>query len=396
MSHSLSSRRGSAVRREHSMPSWAVVASAGGARVSEDDRTVYAALSNSGPGPTPSFRRTEQRVHSNAVNPVHRRNRGIGGIPHVVPAVQRKRERGSTRSKGARWQDVVTLLKRRRARASSRMGDERMKLARAIALIAGVALGTSLFVSPVFAQTESASAEDGKPASEAPAETAPVPNVPLGANLTPPLGALPPGPAIIFGPGSGQPGSSSVSMAPGTLTAGVAREGANAVRAPGAEPAPAAVVETAPEPVADTTGTADTDGDGVIDSDEVDLYGTDPNTWDTDGDGLGDGDELFVAGTDPLRWDTNGDGISDGGVEAVADAELVTETETLATEDSVPVVAEDSVSSAEVVDSDADRLADADEAAVGTDPNNPDSDGDGYYDGDEMNLGTDPLDPASV
>src|SRR5829696_7309590 len=163
------------------------------------------------------------------------------------------------------------------------------------------------------------------------------------------------------------------------------------------EPVTDTTVDETSEPVA-----TDSDGDGVADSDEVDLYGTDPNTWDTDGDGLGDGDELFVAGTDPLVWDTNGDGVSDGGIEAVADAELVTETETLATEDSVPVVAEDSVSSAEdgvssaeVVDSDADRLADADEAAVGTDPTNPDSDGDGYYDGDEMNLGTDPLDPAS-
>jgi hypothetical protein len=46
-------------------------------------------------------------------------------------------------------------------------------------------------------------------------------------------------------------------------------------------------------------------------------------------------------------------------------------------------------------DSDADRLADADEAAVGTDPNSPDSDGDGYYDGDEVILGTDPHDPVS-
>ena len=47
------------------------------------------------------------------------------------------------------------------------------------------------------------------------------------------------------------------------------------------------------------------------------------------------------------------------------------------------------------LDSDADRLADADEAAVGTDPTNPDTDGDGYYDGDEMNLGTGPFDPMS-
>src|ERR687895_1823286 len=127
-----------------------------------------------------------------------------------------------------------------------------MKLARAVAVVAGAALAASLWTGTASAQTESASAEDGAPASDAPAETAPAPNVPLGANLTPPLGALPPGPAIISGPGSGQPGSSSVSMAPGTLSSGVAREGANAVRAPEAEPAPAPVAEVAPEPVAET------------------------------------------------------------------------------------------------------------------------------------------------
>ena len=59
-----------------------------------------------------------------------------------------------------------------------------------------------------------------------------------------------------------------------------------------------------------------------------------------------------------------------------------------------PCVAEDGASTS-IVDSDNDRLADADEAAVGTDPTTPDADGDGYYDGDEVNLGTDPLDPAS-
>src|SRR5215203_1115019 len=127
-----------------------------------------------------------------------------------------------------------------------------MTWARVVALIASVALGGSFFVNTVSAQTESASAEDGKPALEAPAETAPAPNVPLGANLTPPLGALPPGPAILSGPGVGQPGSSTVSMAPGTLTTGVAREGVNAIRAPEAEPAPP-VADAAPEAVTGTT-----------------------------------------------------------------------------------------------------------------------------------------------
>lgn len=215
-----------------------------------------------------------------------------------------------------------------------------MKVTRAVAVVAGAALAASLWTGSVSAQTESASAEDGKSASDAPAETVTTPDVPLGANLTPPLGALPPGPAILSGQGSGQPGSSSVSMAPGTLTSGVAREGVNAVRAPEAEPAPAPVAEAAPEPVADTApaetsepvvadaavataadqdadnyldaaeleigldpGDPDSDDDGVADGDEVNIYFTDPFNGDSDGDGASDGEELFSTMTDPLVWD---------------------------------------------------------------------------------------------
>src|ERR687898_1731434 len=223
-----------------------------------------------------------------------------------------------------------------------------MKVTRAAAVIAGAALAASLWTGAVSAQTESASAEDGKSASDAPAETVTTPDVPLGVNLTPPLGALPPGPAILSGQGSGQAGSSSVSMAPGTLTSGVAREGVNAVRAPEAEPAPAPVAEAAPEPVADTApvetsepvvadaavataadqdadnyldaaeleigldpGDPDSDDDGVADGDEVNIYFTDPFNGDSDGDGASDGEELFSTMTDPLVWDdfaaANGD-----------------------------------------------------------------------------------------
>jgi len=69
----------------------------------------------------------------------------------------------------------------------------------------------------------------------------------------------------------------------------------------------------------------------------------------------------------------------------------------LVAEDAAPVGEEDATSrpATSSADSDADRRADADEAAVGTDANNPDSDGDGYYDGDEVNLGTDALDASS-
>ncbi len=200
-----------------------------------------------------------------------------------------------------------------------------MKLTQAVAVAAGVALAASLWVGTVSAQTESASAEDGAPASDAPAETVAAPNAPLGANLTPPLGALPLGPPIITGPGSGQPGSSSVSMAPGTLTAGVAREGENAVRAPEAEPAPAPVTEpaapvteAAPVETVDAVATdaavatpADLDADNFADELEWDL-GLDPSNPDTDADGVADGDELNIYGTSPTLFDTDGDGASDG------------------------------------------------------------------------------------
>src|SRR5829696_4922316 len=127
-------------------------------------------------------------------------------------------------------------------------------------------------------------------------------------------------------------------------------------------------VEPAPEYVAEPVETtelvaSDADADGVADNDEATLYGTDPYVWDTDGDGLSDGEELFASGTDPLVWDTNGDGVSDGGVKAAA------ETEPLLAEEDVPVVADEATNSTSV-DSDGDRLADVDEAAVGTDPTN--------------------------
>jgi hypothetical protein len=122
----------------------------------------------------------------------------------------------------------------------------------------------------------------------------------------------------------------------------------------------------------------DSDGDGVADGDEVTIYGTDPYTWDSDGDGIADGDELFNTRTDPLVWNGDGAAGTNGGDQAAAG------TETLAAE-----------GAASGTDSDNDRLADADEAALGTDPAAPDTDGDGYYDGDEANLGTDPFDPGS-
>ena len=151
------------------------------------------------------------------------------------------------------------------------------------------------------------------------------------------------------------------------------------------EPAPVYDDTTYVEPVdsapVDTVTAVDSDGDGIADVDETNIYGTDPYNWDTDGDGLGDGEEAFVTGTSPVVWDDTSGAASNDGTEAAA-SELATEG--AATGDA-----------SAAVDSDGDRLSDADEAAVGTDPGNPDTDGDGYYDGDEAALGTDPFDPAS-
>lgn len=115
-----------------------------------------------------------------------------------------------------------------------------MTLTRMTAMLGVAGLGLMLCFGSVTAQTESATAEDGNSAPDA-EETTPVPTVPVGANLTPPVGITPPGPAIITPPGTGQSGSSTVSMAPGTLTTGVAREGRDARRAPEAAPDPASI-----------------------------------------------------------------------------------------------------------------------------------------------------------
>jgi hypothetical protein len=155
--------------------------------------------------------------------------------------------------------------------------------------------------------------------------------------------------------------------------------------APAPERAP--VPEAPAEEISPESTALDTDGDSVADDDEVALYGTDPSVWDTDEDGLSDGDEVLTTGTDPFLWDTDGNGVADGDGEAARTDPLDPA--------SVPEGTAETTLGASSEDSDADRLADANEAAVGTDPSTPDSDGDGYYDGDEVNLGTDPLDPAS-
>jgi thrombospondin type 3 repeat protein len=63
------------------------------------------------------------------------------------------------------------------------------------------------------------------------------------------------------------------------------------------------------------------------------------------------------------------------------------------TDDTTPEVqAAENETEAET-DTDGDGISDADEAAMGLDPNNADSDGDGIPDGVEIQLGLDPSNP---
>ncbi len=214
-----------------------------------------------------------------------------------------------------------------------------------------------------------------------------------------------------------RPGRGTTVTDPGAVSAPIAEdEPSSPASAPDGEPVvdgePAPDGESAPETTETAVATAtdqdadnasdelepglgldptnpDTDADGVADGDEGNLYGTDPTVADTDGDGVSDGGELFDRRTDPLVWDTNGNGASDGGIGSVADSDSLRGDATDAG------VTADAAPGATSEDGDTDRLADTDEAGVGTDPANPDSDGDGSYDGDEVNLDTDPLEPTS-
>ncbi|MFK8013982.1 MAG: hypothetical protein AB8G17_00905, partial [Gammaproteobacteria bacterium] len=154
----------------------------------------------------------------------------------------------------------------------------------------------------------------------------------------------------------------------------------------------------------------DTDGDGLDDGVEdanqdgatVNAIGdsnssgsgeTDPSDPDTDGDGLTDGDEANGTGpqalsgaTDPLDTDTDDGGVQDG-TEVLRDG--TNPTASNAADDAGP-------------DSDNDGITDADEATLGTDPNDADTDDDGLSDGEEIGFDgergfddSDPLDADS-
>ena len=122
---------------------------------------------------------------------------------------------------------------------------------------------------------------------------------------------------------------------------------------------------------------SDTDGDGIDDGQEVNTDSTDPlDACDS------------VGGTPPtgiscIANDTDGDGIND-------EQEINDGTDPLDDCDSIGgIPLEDS-------DCDNDGLSNAEEDALGTDPDNPDTDGDGIPDGQEVMDNTDPLEDCDA
>jgi len=147
--------------------------------------------------------------------------------------------------------------------------------------------------------------------------------------------------------------------------------------------------------VPNANGTAclavDSDGDGLTNGQEAAL-GTDRNNPDSDGDGTNDGVEVGGNVNAPVdsdndgtpnvlesaSTDTDGDGVSDQTDSANTD----------------PCVPNANSTACLALDTDGDGLTNAEEAALGTNPNNPDSDGDGINDGVE--AGSNPANPTDT
>jgi hypothetical protein len=82
----------------------------------------------------------------------------------------------------------------------------------------------------------------------------------------------------------------------------------------GPEPPEPTEPPTTPAPTSPPTTidpTLDTDGDGLTDVEEIETYGTNPNTYDTDGDTVSDYLEAKNGYSDPFNPDTDGDGFDD-------------------------------------------------------------------------------------
>jgi hypothetical protein len=123
----------------------------------------------------------------------------------------------------------------------------------------------------------------------------------------------------------------------------------------------------------------DTDDDGLDDSTEVFIVGTDPQKRDSDQDGIDDGTEVFI-GTNPRSADTDNDGVDDQTEFATGGGDPLN-----------PCLPNPCVYGS-TGDPDGDGLSNAEEAELGTNPDNPDTDGDLVNDFLEARLMfTDPL-----
>lgn len=144
-------------------------------------------------------------------------------------------------------------------------------------------------------------------------------------------------------------------------------------------------------------GCPDTDGDGVADMDDdcPTVAGTekgcpkiDNSGVDTDKDGLADVMETKL-GTDPKNPDSDGDGLNDG--EEILGLDQASTT-AIASKKSDPKNPCDPIKTGDDCDADGDGLTNAEEAKLGTNPNNPDSDGDTVKD----NVDKCPLIPGTL
>ena len=126
----------------------------------------------------------------------------------------------------------------------------------------------------------------------------------------------------------------------------------------------------------------DQDGDGLTNAEEMAL-GTDPTLPDTDGDGVLDGVEV---GSPSAPLDSDSDGIIDALESSIADVDADGVVDQLDPAGGDPCSPNPL---AGLCDLDGDGLTNAEELALGTDPNDADTDDDGVPDGFEPNPGAD-------
>ncbi|MDQ7075705.1 MAG: hypothetical protein Q9O24_11270 [Gammaproteobacteria bacterium] len=128
----------------------------------------------------------------------------------------------------------------------------------------------------------------------------------------------------------------------------------------------------------------DSDADGLKDTDEV-VLGTDPHNADSDGDGIQDGVEVGLTYPTVAALDTDGT----GGIDALESNIIDTDADGFMNHedsDNLDSCIPNALSTAclALTDTDGDGLSNAQEAALGTNPNVADSDADGIDDGAEV------------